>query len=532
MTTRRNAAIVCVGAIIFCAIAVISVINLSALRDSRLALLDSVLDNWATHEARRVIRTEPERTFADLPPELGSANSVEILVLVMDANGAVLSRSRDWPKDIDSSSWVSKAPPVAGLLQKAPSTSAIVRSSGIVRREDVATPGVDTVQRLTSAATDADSKPILLDGDRDITLRHFVTRGIGGVIRWVAARAGPFTVFAGVRGSVVGGSLAWLVYTFCAIAAVGTAIGTLLTHRVLSIYSHEQVTLTDWARRAADGSLTDTEPPLVSLDLQDLRGQLARLQRRLATSLEQAYRFTGDAAHELRSPLTAMQVKIDRLINRSVAASDLQRDLADVADDIHRLSTLVRRLFWLALADAGRLQVHRVMVDLSVMLRDVTDDLVGGAEGLTLTLHIDPGLEIEADATLLEHAIANLISNGIKHNRPGGWIDIKTMTDAKSVVVSVRNSVAHPLPISRERVFERFFRGGYARALTDGSSGIGLSLAREIARAHGGDILVEDSSSDEAWFTLRLPMALPPGAEPVRLVLELPSTLGRPIGTT
>src|SRR5258708_1242005 len=137
-----------------------------------------------------------------------------------------------------------------------------------------------------------------------------------------------------------------------------------------------------------------------------------------------------------------MQVKVDRLINRSVAASDLQRDLADVADDVHRVSTLVRRLFWLALADAGRLQVHRTAVDLSEMLRDVAEHLLDGA-GLTLTLHIDPGLKIEADATLLEQAIANLVSNGIKHNRPGGWIDIKTKPDANSVVVSVRNSVAH-----------------------------------------------------------------------------------------
>jgi two-component system, OmpR family, heavy metal sensor histidine kinase CusS len=527
MITRRNAAIVCVGAIIFCAIAVIGVINLSALRDSRLALLDSVLDNWAIHEAGRVIRTEPERTFADLPPELGSANSVEILVLVMDADGSVLSRSRDWPKDIDSSSWVSKAPTVAGLSQKAPSTSAVVTSSGIVRRGDVATPGVDMVQRPTSAAPDADSKPILFDGERDVTLRHFATRAAGGMIRWVAARAGPFTVFAGVRAGVVGGSLAWLVYTFGAVAVIGTGMGTLLTHRVLVIYSREQVALADWTRRAADGSLAAPEPPAVSPDLEDLRGQLARLQRRLATSLEQAYRFTGDAAHELRSPLTAIQVKIDRLINRSVAASDLQRDLADVADDIHQLSTLVRRLFWLALADAGRLQVHRVTVDLSLMLRDVTEDLVAGAIGLTLTLHIDPGLQIEADTTLLEHAIANLISNAVKHNRPGGWIDIKTMADAKSVIVSVSNSVAHPLPISRERVFERFFRGGYARALTDGSSGIGLSLAREIARAHGGDILVEDSSRDEARFTLRLPMALPFGVGSVPLA---PTSMTEPSG--
>jgi len=109
----------------------------------------------------------------------------------------------------------------------------------------------------------------------------------------------------------------------------------------------EQEKLTEWVRQAADGLATSTDPPGRNRELEELRLHLARLQERLVVSLEQASRFTGDAAHELRFPLTAMQVKVDRLIQPSAPASEVQKDLADIADDIHRLSGLVRRLFWL-----------------------------------------------------------------------------------------------------------------------------------------------------------------------------------------
>jgi signal transduction histidine kinase len=200
-----------------------------------------------------------------------------------------------------------------------------------------------------------------------------------------------------------------------------------------------------------------------------------------------------------------MQVKVDRLINRSDPASEVQKDLADIADDIHRLSSLVRRLFWMALADAGRLQLHRVPIDLSKVLREVVEEVTETASGLSIDVRIDSGLSVEGDAPLLTHALANLMSNAVKHNRAEGWVKIAADYDVADACISVRNSVAHPLPISRERVFERFFRGSFARSAKDSGSGIGLSLAREIARAHGGDILVEDTPRDEAWFTLRLP---------------------------
>jgi signal transduction histidine kinase len=346
---------------------------------------------------------------------------------------------------------------------------------------------------------------------QELTLRHFLTHGQAGTIRWVAARNAPGTLFAGVGERIVAEALWPLTWTFGAIVVSATLLGSALTHLMRSVGHRERENLTLWVRQAADGLATSADPPGCGREFEELRGHLARLQGRLVASLEQASRFSGDAAHELRSPLTAMQVKVDRLIQRSIPASDVQKDLADIADDIHRLSSLVRRLFWMALADAGRLQLHRVSVNLSMVLHEVAQETLETAGNLATELRIDPGLHVEGDSALLMHAVANLMSNAVKHNRTGGWVRVAATAETANIHVSIRNSVAHPLPLARERVFERFFRGSFARAEKDSGSGIGLSLAREIARAHGGDIVVADSPADEAWFTLSLPIVAPRG---------------------
>jgi signal transduction histidine kinase len=170
----------------------------------------------------------------------------------------------------------------------------------------------------------------------------------------------------------------------------------------------------------------------------------------------------------------------------------------------------------MSLADAGRLQVHRAPIDLSRMVREIADELIEGTDRVNVDLSIEADIWVDGDSALLEHAIANLLGNAIKHNRPTGWIRVRVASDASETVVSIRNSVMHRLPLPRERVFERFFRGSYARALADGGSGIGLSLAREIARAHGGDVSIDDSPSDEAWFSLILPKCVTSSAPTTR----------------
>jgi signal transduction histidine kinase len=479
-----------------------------ALRDARLALLDTALGDWASRKAREVIPGEPQRrVFMELPTALGAEGSVETLLLVTDESGAVLSRSAQWPPDVDTSNWISVPARDAKPGPVSPEPGPVIRTAPGVPNGTQVRIGSIALQGQAARTAPLDGVPIRIGNDREIAVRHFSTSGKGGMIRWVAAHTSPYTVFAGVRASVVTNSLLGYVWTCAAAACIASIFGAALTNRMLLIRHREQVALSAWVRDAAGGAPHLAEPPGSSLELAELREQLVRLHRRLVVSLEQAYRFTGDAAHELRSPLTVMQVKVDRLISGGLAASGIQADLVDIADDIHRMSVLVRRLSWIALADAGRLQIHRTAVNLSATVREVARDSFDGVDGVSVDLQVQPDIWVDGDSTLIEHAAVNLISNAVKHNRPGGWVSIAATREPDAAVVSVRNSAAHPLPAQRERVFERFYRGSYARSSRDGGSGIGLSLAREIARAHGGDVVARDAPADAACFELRLPLS-------------------------
>jgi two-component system, OmpR family, heavy metal sensor histidine kinase CusS len=511
MIKLRIPSAVWVGLTIFSTTAVLAVIALLALQAARMALLDSVLDIWAIREAHNTWHAEPASMSMDLPAEFGSARSAELLVLVADQFGDIRSRSGDWPTDIDPSTWVVKSSPVVMVVSplSAPvptwaphSVSGGMLPAGVAATVVQAGPGPWS----PPAVAPTQSVVIASHSGGEITLRHFLTHGRTGTVRWVAARATPGTVFAGVRENIAAEAMRPLAWIFGAIVVSASLLGSGLTHLILMAGRGERENLTEWVRQAADGLTTSTDPPGRDRELEELRLHLARLQGRLVVSLEHASRFTGDAAHELRSPLTAMQVKVDRLIQRSDPASEVQKDLADIADDIHRLSSLVRRLFWLALSDAGRLQLHRVPVDLTKVLLEAAQETLETATRLASELRVDPELHVEGDLALLTHAVTNLMSNAVKHNRAGGWVTVTATAQAAHVQVSVRNSVAHALPLLRDRVFERFFRGSFARGESVEGSGIGLSLAREIARAHGGDIVVADSPAEEACFILSLPI--------------------------
>jgi two-component system, OmpR family, heavy metal sensor histidine kinase CusS len=511
MIKLRIPSAVWVGLTIFSTTAVLAVIALLALQAARMALLDSVLDIWAIREAPNTWHAEPASMSLDLPTEFGSARSADLLVLVADQFGDIRSRSGDWPTDIDPSTWVVKSPPVVTVVSPLSAAAPWGPTHSVRGRMPPAGAAPAFIQAgpgpwSPPAVAPTQSVVIAPHSGGEITLRHFLTHGRTGTVRWVAARTTPGTVFAGVRENVVAEAIRPLAWIFGAIVVSASLLGTGLTHLIVMAGRREREKLTEWVRLAADGLTTSTDPPGRDRELEELRLHLARLQGRLVASLEQSSRFTGDAAHELRSPLTAMQVKVDRLIQRSDPASEVQKDLADIADDIHRLSSLVRRLFWLALSDAGRLQLHRAPIDLSKVLLDVAQETLETATHLASELRFDSELHVEGDLALLTHAVTNLMSNAVKHNRAGGWVTVTATAQAANIQISIRNSVAHSLPLLRDRVFERFFRGSFARGESVEGSGIGLSLAREIARAHGGDIVVADSPADEACFILSLPI--------------------------
>ncbi|GEM_PF-6350888 len=240
-------------------------------------------------------------------------------------------------------------------------------------------------------------------------------------------------------------------------------------------------------------------------DFAELIGVFNDMLERLERSFRQASRFSGDAAHELRTPLTILQGRIEQAMHQVEAGSAMQVTLSGVLDEVRRLSSISQKLLLLAQADAGRLSLHRVRCDLSAALADLAED----ARMLAPTLQVDEaiasGIMVAADADLLRQALHNLVGNAIKYNLPDGWIRIDASVSARRVTVSVANASHDIAAADRSLIFERFHRADPARSRGIEGFGLGLGLAREIVRAHGGDLTLDDSPAGETRFSLTLP---------------------------
>ncbi|MEH2284408.1 MAG: ATP-binding protein [Nostoc sp.] len=262
----------------------------------------------------------------------------------------------------------------------------------------------------------------------------------------------------------------------------------------------QQVTVKGLDQRIPIGT-TDVE--FVEL-IQVFNLMLSRLER----SFTQASRFSGDAAHELKTPLTILQGELERTLQQVEPGSEVQQRLSNLLDEVRRLSGIMRKLLLLSLADAGKMSLYLVEVDMSELLMEMLEDVEMLAPQLTVQTDFIDGLRVKGDRDLLIQVLQNLFSNAIKYNLTNGWIQIRTHQTPTNFHVTIINA-SKDIPLSdRDRLFDRFYRGDPSRNRKIEGIGLGLSLAREIARAHRGDLTLDLTSSGQTAFTLTLPVKL------------------------
>ena len=246
----------------------------------------------------------------------------------------------------------------------------------------------------------------------------------------------------------------------------------------------------------------------------DELGRLARtfdaMIARLDESFRRQRRFTADASHELRTPLTIIKGDLSLALAHPRAADYYHRVLAEMDEEVDRMNHLVERLLTLARTDAEGVTLHRQRVDLSILLADLVEQTrsLAEAKGLTLTAQIAPNLIANVDPDAVTQAALNLLDNAIKYTPSGGRVRIgahRTKPHSNKIQIAVSDSgpgiPAEHLPY----IFERFYRVDRARSRGLGGAGLGLSIARELIRAHGGDITVHSVPGEGSTFTVHLP---------------------------
>lgn len=245
-----------------------------------------------------------------------------------------------------------------------------------------------------------------------------------------------------------------------------------------------------------------------AVEFQELLLVFNAMMERLQRSFTQAMRFSADAAHELKTPLTILQGELEQALQN--AAPEQEKSLTRLLEEVQRLKSIVQKLLLLATADAGQITLYREAVDMSEMLKEIVEDMTILAPKLDIQSKIQEGVTASADGDLLRQAVQNLAMNAVKHTPDGGKIRLFLKQEKGAIRCTVQNSGDIP-PGDRVRVFERFYRIDASRTREGDSAGngegtgLGLSLAREIVRAHGGDVTLDETTPGVVSFTLQLP---------------------------
>lgn len=233
---------------------------------------------------------------------------------------------------------------------------------------------------------------------------------------------------------------------------------------------------------------------------------------RLQLSFEQARRFSADASHELKTPLTVIRGELEMVLRSGEIPHGTERTMLDLLDETGRLIHIVEGLLLLSRADAGKFQVATEVVGLTELVEELAEDIeiIGDRLEIGVQLHLTHGIRVKGSQQFLRQLVLNLFDNAIKYNRQSGTIHCDLSAAGGMAVFRIANTGEDILPADRERIFDRFFRVESSRTRGDagvGGHGLGLSIAREIVRAHGGTLTIEPSEPGWVVFQFTIPLS-------------------------
>jgi signal transduction histidine kinase len=224
------------------------------------------------------------------------------------------------------------------------------------------------------------------------------------------------------------------------------------------------------------------------------------------------------AAHEMRTPLAAIQASSELLARYPLDGARREQMVQLLYEESKRLGRLVERFLSVERLSAGEMELRRERVDLAALLRSIVQRLLplAARKGVQLAAAENTeAIEIDADAELLEFAISNLVTNAVKYSPAGTQVSVGCEREGAQAQVHVTDSGPGMSPEETGHIFDRFYRTASAEHSAHPGFGLGLAIAREIARHHGGDVRVESAPGRGSRFTVLLPLKSPTPADKV-----------------
>ena len=402
------------------------------------------------------------------------------------------------------------APKVVDRLQAIPGYLVVVDTAGraVYRSPDVMRLQGTDMTRLQSQLADLPNSGEALIFSLDslqeklLFVSHSLPANLGGIKR-IASGA------IATRASTVPREylLDALVIVPLIIATAGVAAFLFLgrTQRQLGEITTEVAAITDG--RSLHRRLALSED---TTDFSDLVTTLNAMISRLETSFGGLRRFTADASHELKTPLTVLRADVERAMMESSSQNERMIALEEALQEVRRMTDLVESLLTLARADEGRFDLHLEQIELKPLVQDVYETalILGEAQGVTVNLPFTADVVVMGDPTRLRQLFLNLVTNAIKYTPEGGKVELGLGRHPDNVTFAVRDTGIGISAVDFPHIFERFWRADRVRSRMSerGGFGLGLAISQWIAQAHGGTLTASSRLGRGSLFTVTLPL--------------------------
>ncbi len=234
---------------------------------------------------------------------------------------------------------------------------------------------------------------------------------------------------------------------------------------------------------------------------------LNRAFDRLERSFEQATRFSSEASHELKTPLTIMRGEIEFALKADIDDPRIEALLVGLLAETQRLNDITEKLLLLSRADAGALTLAKKVLDFSAICHELVEDvpILAGLKRISTEIDISPDVQVIADELYLRRVFLNLLDNAIKYNVEGGSLSISLRRSDEAACLRIANTGQGISKEDENHVFERFYRADPSHSSEISGSGLGLSICREIVASHGGKMWLERTRLGWTQFVVSLP---------------------------
>jgi signal transduction histidine kinase len=240
------------------------------------------------------------------------------------------------------------------------------------------------------------------------------------------------------------------------------------------------------------------------------RAERARAEAELEftnVELQRSMRFSADASHQLKTPVTVLRAGLEELLQQPDLSAEQREEISRLIFQTSRLSSMIHDLLLLSRVDGGRVELRMDQVDLTQLIDSLADDLsaVPSAPDFDVEVDVPRDLHILGEKRYTAVILGNLLENAWKYNEPGGRIAINAHEDGELLVLTVGNTGPGIPEDAHDKIFERFHRGAVGENVP--GHGLGLNLARELARLHGGDLRLVSSTPQWTEFEVRFRLA-------------------------